>query len=206
VSGPEHTDSGDVNGDPDPGSGDDPGGAGDGGDRAGSDDSRGHAGSRDRDGVESEPWASLSPGREAVARRLADYDSVLEVGVGRRPEVAAALDASGLDVTAVDVREFAVPERVAFVQEDVVKRAAGLPDARAGPEPAGVEGAENLPPRYRVEAIYALNLPPELHRPTAAIARAVDAAFLFTTLGGDPATVPVRVETLERETLYVARE
>jgi len=55
------------------------------------------------------------------------------------------------------------------------------------------------------EAIYALNMPPELHRPTLEVARRVNADFLFTTLGGDPPTVPVERRSIPLDTLYVCR-
>jgi uncharacterized UPF0146 family protein len=174
VSGPEPTDSGDVNG-----------------------DSGGDDGTDDSDAGE----PVLAPSRAAIADRLASYESVLEVGVGRRPGVAAALAAAGLDVTAVDVHDRPVPDSVQFLQDDIVERAA------TATESAGSDGdIESETAHYRVDAIYALNLPPELQQPTHTIARAVDAAFLFTTLGGDPATIPVRTELIGRETLYVARE
>ena len=133
---------------------------------------------------------------------------MLEVGIGRRPGVAAALAAEGVRVTAVDVHECSVPEGVAFVRDDVAERAEQVAAGSAAGATAQAvdERTERLPSHYQVEAIYALNLPPELHRPTATVAAAVGAAFLFTTLGGDPAAIPARTETLDRETLYVARE
>lgn len=127
---------------------------------------------------------------QAVVDRLTQYDRLLEVGIGRRPTVAAALAAAGKDVTATDIYAFDVPDGVRFVRDDVVERS-----EMADPGP-----------RYRVDAIYALNLPPELHRPTRDVARAVGADFLFTTLGGDQPAVPVDRETLADATLYVARE
>ena len=141
---------------------------------------------------------ALSQSRAAIAERLSEYDAVLEVGIGRRPGVATALVARGLRVVAVDVEQRPVPEGVRFVRDDVVEIA----------ERASDDGASQstLPAQYRVDAVYALNLPPELHRPTLTLAEAVDAAFVFTTLGGDPAIVPAKVETIGRETLYVARE
>ncbi|MDQ2051119.1 UPF0146 family protein [Natronolimnohabitans sp. A-GB9] len=116
---------------------------------------------------------------------LADYDRVVEIGIGRRTDVAATLVDRGVTVTATDVYDRAVPDGVRFVRDDVVD-----------PESAIYADAD---------AIYALNLPPELHRPALEVACGADAAFLFTTLGGDQPTVPVERRTLERETLYVAR-
>jgi len=118
----------------------------------------------------------------ALADRLAPFESVVEVGVGNRTAVAAELATRGVTVVATDIRERAVPDGVSFVRDDVTD-----PD-RSVYADAG--------------AIYALNLPPELHRPTATLARSVDAAFLFTTLGGDPPSVPVSRETIPGETLF----
>jgi hypothetical protein len=109
----------------------------------------------------------------------------VEVGVGQRPEVAAALADAGKRVTATDVHPREVPAAVDFERDDVVD-----------PDPAVYRDAD---------AVYALNLPPELHRPTLDVARRHDAAFLFTTLGGDQPAVPVERETLPGETLFVAR-
>jgi uncharacterized UPF0146 family protein len=55
------------------------------------------------------------------------------------------------------------------------------------------------------DAVYALNCPPELHRPLVDVASAVDAACAFTTLGGDQPAVPVERRTVESSTLYVVR-
>lgn len=126
--------------------------------------------------------------REAVAARLARYDHLLEVGIGRRPDVAAALAAAGKDVTATDVHERTVPGGVAFAVDDVVAAAA----------------REDPGERYRVDAVYALNAPPELHRAIRDVARAAGADCLFTTLGGDGPEVPVERETVGRGTLFVA--
>lgn len=127
--------------------------------------------------------------RQALSGRLGRYDRLLEVGVGRRPEVAAALVDAGSEVTAIDIREVTVPRGVRFVRDDVI--------ARSEMDDPG--------PIYRVDAVYALNLPPDLHRPTRDVARAAEAEFLFTTLGFDEPAVPVRRETLPRgETLFVA--
>ena len=55
------------------------------------------------------------------------------------------------------------------------------------------------------DAIYALSLPPELHRPALDLALEVNASLLFTTLGGDPPAVPVEPETLPGTTLFAAK-
>ncbi|WP_353634971.1 UPF0146 family protein [Halobacterium sp. NMX12-1] len=122
----------------------------------------------------------------AVVDLLAGYRRLVEVGVGRRPDVAAELAARGRDVTATDVREREVPEGVAFACDDVI-------------EPDSAVYAD-------ADAVYALNCPPELHRPLVAVAEAADAACLFTTLGGDQPAVPVERRTVASGTLYVARE
>jgi uncharacterized UPF0146 family protein len=125
--------------------------------------------------------------REALVSRLRRYDSLVEIGVGRVPEVAESLVAAGADVTATDVRRFEVPPGVEFVEDDVV----------------AASERDDPGPTYRVDAVYALNLPPELHRPARDVARAVDADFLFTTLGHDAPAVPCGTESVDRKALYV---
>ena len=112
----------------------------------------------------------------ALVSRLSAADSVVEVGVGNRPGVAAGLAARGVDVTATDVRERTVPDAVAFVCDDVTE-----------PTLSVYEGAD---------IVFARNLPPELQRPLRRVAREVGAACWFTTLGGDPAVVPADPEQL----------
>jgi hypothetical protein len=143
------------------------------------------------------------PTRDALVAHLADearhasdaggegtdpgavYDPVVEVGIGHRTAIATDLAERGVPVTATDVHERAVPDGVTFVCDDVTDPDRGVyADATA---------------------IYALNCPPELHRPALDLARAVDAALLFTTLGGDPPAVPVERHTLPGETLFVAK-
>ncbi|MCU4743892.1 UPF0146 family protein [Halobacteria archaeon AArc-m2/3/4] len=121
---------------------------------------------------------------DALADRLEAYDRLVEIGIGRRTDVACALADRGVSVTATDVHTRSVPDGVNFVADDVVDPDIGV-----------YEGCD---------AIYALNLPPELHRPALEVARRVDAEFLFTTLGGDQPAVPVRRETIGRETVFVA--
>jgi len=119
--------------------------------------------------------------------RLASVDSVVEVGIGNRPDVAGRLVERGVDVTATDIVEREVPDGVAFVVDDILD-----PDRSVYAE---------------CDVVFARNLPPELHRPTLAVANAVGAAFWFTTLGGDQPTVAVDREQLPGgETLYRARD
>ena len=125
------------------------------------------------------------PTREALVDALAAFDTVVEVGIGHRSDVAAALVERGLGVTATDIHERPVPDGVTFVRDDVTD-----------PDPSVYADAD---------AIFALNCPPELHRPIRNLARSVDAVFLFTTLGGDPPAVPVDRQTLPGETLFVAK-
>jgi len=112
----------------------------------------------------------------ALTNRLAAVDSVVEVGVGNRPDLAAALDDQGVDVTVTDIHERSVPEGVGFVRDDVTD-----------PTLSVYEGAD---------IVFARNLPPELHRPVRRVARRVGADCWFTTLGGDPPAVPVEPEQL----------
>ncbi len=119
---------------------------------------------------------------ETLADCLEGYDRLVEVGVGRRPGLAGELADRGVAVTAIDVHQRAVPDGVRFARDDVVD-----------PELSVYRGAG---------AIYARNLPPELHRPALAVARAVEADLLFTTLGGDEPAIPVERRTIPGDTLY----
>ena len=121
-----------------------------------------------------------------LIERLARFDRLVEVGIGNRPAVAAALAACGASVTATDVHPRPVPEGVAFVRDDVTR-------------PKSDVYAD-------VEALYALNLPRELHRPARAVAREAEAEFLFTTLGGEFPSVQSDSETIGDETLFRATD
>lgn len=135
----------------------------------------------------SHKYPDVSDPEPALVSRLSSVDSVVEVGVGNRPGVAGGLVARGVAVTATDIEPRSVPDGVRFVLDDVTD-----------PDPDVYAGAD---------VIFARNLPPELHRPTRAVARAAGAAFWFTTLGGDPPSVSVDAEQLPGgETLYRATE
>jgi hypothetical protein len=135
---------------------------------------------RDTDGRSGDP----RNGADALVDRLAGYDRVVEVGIGRRTDVAGALAERGLAVVATDVHERSVPDGVKFVRDDVTD-----------PDPAVYAEAE---------AVYALHCPPELQRPVRSVARSAGAECLFTTLGGDPAVVPVRRERIPGGVLFRA--
>lgn len=124
-----------------------------------------------------------------LADRLAQYDTLVEVGVGERPAVARALRDRGCTVSVTDVEPPAVSTatELRVVLDDVT-----------APDEAIYGDAD---------AIYALNCPPELQRPVLDLARSVDAACLFTTLGNDPVLVPTTPEQLAGPpvTLHVAR-
>lgn len=124
--------------------------------------------------------------RRALVDRLRPLDPVVELAIGRRPAVAAALAETNA-VTATDIVERSVPAGIQFVLDDLL-----------APTPAVYADAAGL---------YALNLPPELHRPALTLAEAVNAALAFTTLGHDAPAVPVRrQESLPGETLFWIRE
>jgi len=123
----------------------------------------------------------------ALVDRLRSYGRLVEVGIGTRTAVAAGLADAGSTVVAVDVHDRSVPEGVRFVRDDVT------------------ESSHDV--YATAEAIYGLRLPPELHRPTRALAREHGAQFLFTTLGTELPTVPARPEQLTQgATLYRARD
>ncbi|WP_436927954.1 UPF0146 family protein [Halosimplex amylolyticum] len=122
---------------------------------------------------------------DVLVDRFAAFDAAVEVGVGRRTVVAEALADAGTDVVATDLHAQSVPDGVRFVRDDVTD-----PDLSVYAD---------------ADLLYALNLPPELHRPTLAVAREAGATFAFTTLGTDQPLVPVERETLPAETLFVAR-
>ena len=120
-----------------------------------------------------------------VVEVLTGYEVLVEVGVGRRTGVAAALADRGRQVTATDVVEREVPDGVRFVVDDVTD-----------PDPSVYEGAD---------AVYALRCPPELQRSLVAVAESAGADCLFTTLGGDPVVVPADPKTVASGTLFVAQ-
>jgi uncharacterized UPF0146 family protein len=124
----------------------------------------------------------MDPLPAALARPIAPGSRVVEVGVGGRSAVAEALAAAGHGVVATDRREVSTPNSVAFHRDDVTD-----------PDRSIYEGAA---------LVYALRCPPEMQRPLAEVARSAGARAAFTTLGGDPATVPVDRETLAAGTLF----
>jgi len=118
----------------------------------------------------------------SVADALAGYDPVVEVGIGRRTDVAARLHDRGTRVVAVDRRAVETPDGVCLLRDDVT-------DPRLGAYPDA-------------EAVYALNLPPDLHAPVVDLARALGADLAFTTLGTDPTAVRTTPESVAGGTLH----
>ena len=109
-----------------------------------------------------------------LVSHLSDCNRVVEVGVGNRPGVAAALADQGVDVTATDIRDRQTPDAVRFVRDDIA------------------------------DAVYARHCPPELQRPARDAAQAAGARLLFTTLGGDPTLVDATRVTADDGTVFVA--
>ena len=124
----------------------------------------------------------MNPTIAALADRLAGFDALVEVGVGRRTDLARALADAGARVTATDIHPRTVPATVSFERDDLTD-----------PDHEIYVGAD---------AVYARNLPRELHRPARAVAREAGAAFLFTTLGNEFPAIDATPETLPGETLY----
>lgn len=121
-----------------------------------------------------------------MADALAGYGTVVEVGIGRRTDVAARLRDRGVTVVAVDRHPVEAPDGVRFLRDDVTDpRLSAYPDA---------------------DAVYALNLPPDLHAPVVDLARDLGADVAFTTLGTDPATVRTSLESVAGGTLHWVRE
>ena len=127
----------------------------------------------------------------SLSDALVRYDRLVEVGVGDRTDLAAALAAAGCEVVVVDRSPPSPPPGVRAVRDDVVARA----DAAARDEFGPYAGAD---------ALYARRLPPELQRPALTVARAVGCPLFFTTLGGDPVVVDATPETVAEGTLYRA--
>lgn len=123
--------------------------------------------------------------RRALADRLRPFDPVVELAIGRQPAVARALAATNA-VTATDRVDRRVPAGVEFLRDDLT---------------------DPSPDRYApVEALYALNLPPELHRPALRLAESLEVPLAFTTLGNEGPIVPIETrERLPRGTLFWAR-
>ncbi|WP_435074805.1 UPF0146 family protein [Halorubrum sp. HHNYT27] len=150
----------------------------------------------------------VSRSRQALVEELAQYDRLLEIGIGNRPTVARSLADRGREVVAVDVAvgertraaadetdEAMIAGSLRAVEGDVLVLAEAANDERGGGTGLG-----------EFDAVYACNLPAELQRPTVALADRLDAACLFTTLGFEEPTVSVSRRSLPGTTVYVARD
>lgn len=122
------------------------------------------------------------PDPDAVAGALPAGERAVEVGVGTHPEVATALAAAGVEVVVTDIVDRTVPASVSFVRDDVTD-----------PDSAVYRGAD---------LVYAIHCPPELHGSLVGVADRVGATCRFTTLGGDPPTVPATPASVAGTTLF----
>ena len=124
--------------------------------------------------------------RTALVSHLSDYPELVEIGIGHRTDLAETLVARNCTVTATDIHDRPVPDGVQFVRDDITD-----PDRSVYAD---------------ADALYALNLPPELHRPAWNLSQAVGVPFLFTTLGADQPAIPVDRRRLPVDTLFVATD
>jgi uncharacterized UPF0146 family protein len=154
----------------------------------------------------------VSRSREALVDALARHDRLIEVAIGDRPGVARSLAERGRDVVAIDV---AVGERTRAAAAETDGPAvagsfraveADVLDLTGSTGPAEAAAEHVLGETGEFDAVYACNLPAELQRPAVALAERLDAACLFTTLGFEEPTVPVRRRSLTGTTAYVARD
>ncbi|RLM76498.1 UPF0146 family protein [Halorubrum sp. Atlit-26R] len=152
------------------------------------------------------------PSERALVAALDRYERLIEVGVGRRPEVARTLADRGREVVAIDVevseaaRDASTEPRpsragsLRVVTADVTALATADTE-RSVRDALGLDASEG-----GFDAVYARNLPAELQRPTVALAERLDADCLFTTLGFEEPVVDVRRRSMEAGTVvYVAR-
>ena len=110
---------------------------------------------------------------------------MVEIGIGRRTDMAIALSTAGVEVTATDITRQWVPQGIEFFIDDLTD-----------PTLSRYTGAE---------LVYARRLPEELHRPAATLARQCDTDLYFTTLGFEQPIVPVSRITTPESTWYQIR-
>lgn len=135
------------------------------------------------------------PARREIATELAVYDSLLEVGIGRRPEVATELADAGCSVIAIDTNPETVSAATSRIPPSVTVREADI---------IALANRDSVPDVYHVDAVYGVNLPGELQTPAKTLAARIDADFIFTTLGFEEPLVPVEQRSLDNSVLYVA--
>jgi uncharacterized UPF0146 family protein len=157
------------------------------------------------------------PSERALTAALAPYERLIEIGVGRRPEIARALADRGRDVVAIDIDVSAAAREAAAQGAAKSTEAAGEGSLRVAAADVTALATSNDERAVRdeigpdavgdgVDAVYARNLPAELQRPTVALAERLDAACLFTTLGFEEPVVDVRRRATESGTVvYVTR-
>lgn len=114
--------------------------------------------------------------------RLLQFDYVLEIGIGQRPDLADRLAQAGVTVTAVDCKPREVSDEVTLIVGDIFDLS-----------------PQDLP---LVDAIYARNLPAELQRRTLELARARAAPVFFTTLGTELPIIPTELLSGDVKPVY----
>ncbi len=114
---------------------------------------------------------------------LSEFENLVEIGIGSRTDVSNLLIKNS-SVVATDIHECIVPSGVKFVIDDITNPV--------------IDVYSNS------DAIYALNMPPELHQYALNVSLQVGSKFIFTTLGGDFPEIPVYPQTIPGETLYWA--
>lgn len=126
---------------------------------------------------------------DGVMQGLLDYladdygDRAVEVGVGRRPETAAALAERGFTVVCTDVEPRETPGDVEFHVDDVRD-----PDLDL----------------YRdADVVYSIRPPYEIHRPLAEVAAAVGVDLVVVPLGNEETPLEHELVNVDAETLYV---
>jgi len=123
---------------------------------------------------------------DTLATYLASYESLVEVGIGSRHAVAKQLAERGCSIIATDITAQSLPPDITFVCDDLTD-----------PTNTHYENAE---------ALYFLRCPPELQRPLCELGSDINADVYFTTLGSDPAVVPVTRTQIPGTTLFQYRD
>ncbi len=107
----------------------------------------------------------------------------VEVGVGRRPETAAALAERGFEVVCTDVEPRETPAEVEFQVDDVREPTLHL--------------------YLDADVVYSVRPPYEIHRPLAEVAAEAGTALVIVPLGNEETPLEHELVNVEGDTLYV---